>query len=103
MVKTLGSGQAMGHAHHRIHRYAGGHRSPVPGVGCQVPGVGLSGTGAGDGGPVPVDALWIVTIQSEEQIIVEFHGHVSGARGWTEGMRTCVAPAVTCIYNGSAI
>ncbi len=38
-VRRLGSGQAMGHAHHRIHRCAGGHRSPVPGVRCRVPGV----------------------------------------------------------------
>ncbi len=35
---SLESGQAMGHAHHRNHRCAGGHRSPVSGGGCQVPG-----------------------------------------------------------------
>jgi len=30
----------MGHAHHRIHRCAGGHRSRVPGLRSQVSGVG---------------------------------------------------------------
>ena len=38
-VNVLGSGQAMGHAHHRFHRCTGGHRSRVPGVGSQVPGL----------------------------------------------------------------